>query len=194
MPEKFDSIQRKYSIQEYLDLDSTSLNKYEYFNGNIYEIPGASGVHNLIATRFSTLLNVALDEKPTPYFVMNSDIKIFIPKHNAIVYPDAVVICETIEYFDNENYIITNPLLVVEVLSASTEGYDRGMKFDRYKTIPSFKEYVLVEQKYPYVESRYKIETNTWQETYIENLEENIYLKSIDIYLKLKDIYKGVTF
>ncbi|TAF82453.1 MAG: Uma2 family endonuclease [Runella slithyformis] len=135
-----------YSIEDYFELEAQSLEKLEYYNGTIITMPGASYVHNRIATNVLTLLNIALQS--TNYEANNSDTKIHIPKLASFVYPDAVVICEKPEFYKNRADIITNPLLVVEVVSPSTEDYDRGEKFYLYRTLPSFKQYVVVHQNW----------------------------------------------
>lgn len=182
-----------YTIEEYLQLESRSLEKLEFDNGKIIEMSGADPVHNMIAVRIMAELVFALDEKDKEYFVLNSDQKIQIPDYNQFVYPDAVVICEKIEYYPGSNAIV-NPLLVVEVLSPGTESYDRSGKFIKYKSIPSFMEYVLVRQDKPWVSAFYRQETHLWADTISKGLESNIYLKSIDCTLDLKKIYRGVKF
>ncbi len=185
--------QRKFSIQEYLDMESKSLEKYEYYNGKIINMAGADPIHNLIATLISTELNNLLFSKEQNYFVLNSDQKIRIPELNAFVYPDAVVVCEKIERYEKTSAIV-NPLLIVEVLSPSTESHDRIGKFSMYKMIPSFTEYLLVRQDSVWVNASYREKANTWTDTIVEDLEKKIFLKSIDCELSLKNIYRGITF
>lgn len=99
-----------------------------------------------------------------------------------------------IEYYDNRKDVILNPLLIVAVLSPGTEKYDRGTKFDEYKTIPSFKEYVLISQKMPYVSTYFKEDTELWRIKTTMNKEATVYLRSIDLEISLKDIYDGLQF
>lgn len=183
-----------YTIAEYLALEERALEKSEYYNGEIIAMPGGKYNHNLIASNFICYLGNALDEKGSGLSVLNSDMKIFIPHLATIVYPDAVVVCEKPEFSEGRTDMILNPLLVVEVLSRSTQDFDRTTKFFWYKHIASFQEYVLVEQKMPYLTASYKIAERTWQDTEAKGLESSIYLKSIDCTLDLKKIYKGVTF
>lgn len=179
-----------YSAEEYFELEAQSLEKLEYYNGKIIAMPGASYVHNRIATNLLTLLNVALQS--TNYEANNSDTKIHIPKLASFVYPDAVVICEKPEFYKNRTDIITNPLLVVEVMSPSTEDYDRSEKFYLYRTLPSFKQYVVVHQKLVLVTSFFKLNDKDWRTEDATDLTENIYLQAIDVTLKLSDIYRGI--
>ena len=182
-----------YSIHEYLELESHSSVKHFYYNGKIVEMPGSDVTHNKIAVRIMSELLVALDTKEKEYHVLNSDQKIHIPEYNQFVYPDAVVICEKIEYYPGSNAIV-NPILVVEVLSPSTEAFDRAGKFLRYKTLPSFKEYVLVRQDKPWVSSSFREKPGIWRDTQVESLSESILLPSIDCSLLLSRVYQGVSF
>ncbi len=107
-------------------------------------------------------MGIALENASREFFVLTSDTKIHIARFKSFVYPDAVVVCNEIELYPGSTTVITNPLLIVEVLSPSTENYDRQGKFHEYKQIPSFKEYVLVEQRTPFVVSSFKTAERTW--------------------------------
>jgi len=186
--------EKLYSVDEYLDMEEISAGKSEYFDGEIIPMAGAKFAHNLIATNVTTALSNALDEKDQHFMVLNSDTKIHIPRLRSFVYPDAVVVCEAPEFYEGREDIILNPLLVVEILSPGTEKYDRRSKFGHYKTLPSFQEYVLVAQHLPFVTASYKIAERTWQDTDAEGVEETIYLRSLDVKLSLKRLYKGIVF
>jgi Uma2 family endonuclease len=185
--------EKTYTIEEYLKLESSSLEKLEFDHGKIIKMSGADPIHNIIAVRIMAELLYALDKKDKEYFVLNSDQKIQIPDYDQFVYPDAVVICEHIEYYPGSNAIV-NPLLIVEVLSPGTESYARSGKFIKYKSIPSFMEYVLVRQDKAWVSASYRQETHLWADTISEGLDTEIYLRSIDCSLSLKRIYRGVKF
>ncbi len=185
-------IQKRYSIQDYLEMEEKAMEKHEFHNGKIVEMPGGTANHSLIATNITTALNIALDD--TSYIVLNSDIKIHIPKIRQFVYPDAIVIAEVFEFYENRRDIIVNPLLVVEVLSSSTEDYDKNQKFLKYRMIPSFKEYVLVSQDEPAVSTFFRKEENLWQETNVNGATQSIDLLSLNISIPLAKIYKNVTF
>ena len=183
-----------WDVEEYFEFQENSELKYDYVNGKLIEVPGGTHQHNKIAMRIGAELLFALDNIEKEYHVLNSDMKIAIPNYKHFVYPDAVVICEKIELFENRKDIITNPLLVVEVLSDSTEYYDRGSKFLKYKTLASFKEYVLVHQHLPKVDTFYKAAENTWKEDFADNINQKITLHSLGIELELAKIYKGISF
>ena len=191
----FKGIEQTYSIEEYLKLEQNSNRKHEFYNGKIKEVPGGTTSHNLIATRIAAILTFRLDDKEDKeYFVLNSDMKIQIPDFNHFVYPDAVVVCEKIKLYKNRKDVIINPLLIVEVLSPSTERHDRGPKFLQYKTLPSFKEYLLISQMQPWVCVETKKRGNNWSNIVTKNLDDDFYLKTIDEKISLKSLYKGVNF
>ena len=186
--------ERVYSAEEYLEMEERAVNKHEFLNGKIIEMAGAGHRHNQIAANITAALIIALEEKTSRYIVYNSDMKIQIPHYNHFVYPDTVVICEKPELYKGRTDTILNPLLVVEVLSSSTADYDRGTKFTKYKTIPSFKEYVLVEQDMIEVTSSFRVGDRLWEDSSADNLESSLYLASLDIHLPLKRVYKNVDF
>lgn len=153
---------RTVSLQAYFDAEEKSVDKHEFHNGNITKIAGANFNHDNLAGKVITALNIFIEEKELNYFVNGSDTKIRIESYNKIVYPDAVVICEKPDFFENRKDTITNPLIVVEILSKSTAAHDRSLKFEYYRSLPSFKEYVLIHQE----EKRLSVYTqqadNTW--------------------------------
>ncbi len=186
-------IQKRFTIEEYLDLESKSLEKHEFHNGKIIKMAGASFNHNKIVGNIITALNIALDER-TECSVLPSDIKIHIPRIRRFVYPDAVVICEEPAFYEGRKDTILNPLLIVEVLSDSTDDYDKEGKFLKYSMIPSFREYVLVAQDEPFVTSFYKKEGETWEKKNAEDISQSIHLQSLNIETALAKIYKGISF
>ncbi len=189
-----ENISKTYSIAEYLAMEENSIEKHEFYNGKIVKMPGGKYNHNLIGANIITALNNALDEKQQEYAVLSSDMKIYIPRMLSFVYPDAVVVCEKPLFYEDRKDIILNPLLIVEVLSPSTEEYDRQGKFFDYKQIPSFKEYVLVEQNAAFVTASYKIAERTWQDTEADGFDASIHLQSVDCTISLSKIYKGIKF
>lgn len=185
--------EKLYSVEEYFEMEERSKEKLEHFDGEIHR-PRAKFNHNLIAVNTTTALSNALEVKEQNLLVLNSDTKIHIPRLHSFVYPDAVVVCEAFQFYEGREDIILNPLLIVEVLSPSTSAYDKQGKFGHYKTLPSFQEYVLIEQDAPFVTASYKIAERTWQDTDAEGIEDTIYLRSLDITLSLKRLYKGIVF
>jgi Uma2 family endonuclease len=104
------------------------------------------------------------------------------------------VICEPVEYFDENSEAAKNPVLIVEVLSESSESYDRGEKFKKYRQIPTFRKYVLIEQRFPLVEVFFKIDEKTWQYRVYDQLDQMVQLNSIDADIPLAELYSGVIF
>ncbi len=180
-----------YTISEYLTLEEKAENKHEYYNGNILKMPGASFTHNQIAVNIMVTLANALNNN---FIVLNSDMKIHIPQLESFVYPDAVVVFRKPDFYENRNDVILNPLLIVEVASPSTRKHDRNTKFQYYKTLLSFKEYILIEQVKPWVVASYKIADQTWKDSEASTLNSSIYLQSVDCTIDLKRIYNGVAF
>ena len=186
------TLEKRYTVQEYLTREEASTTKHEFYNGEIIPMSGASFIHNTIAVNVMTALKTVLKTKERKYYVANSDTKIQIESLNHFVYPDAVVVSGKPIYYQQRADIIINPLLVVEVLSNSTEKYDRSLKFDEYCTLPSFQQYVLIAQQQPYVSTFYKESEDLWRRTNVQGAGQSIYLASLDITLALMDIYDGV--
>jgi Uma2 family endonuclease len=130
---------RRVSMEAYLVAEEKSLGKHEFHAGIVTKMSGATYNHNLLAGKIITLLNNYIEENDLNFEVTTSDMKIRLETHDKAVYPDAVVVCDKPEFFQGRKDMITNPLLIVEILSKSTGKYDRGTKFDEYRTIPSFK-------------------------------------------------------
>lgn len=120
--------------------------------------------------------------------------KIFIPAWNHVVYPDAVVIAKAPEFYEDRKDVILNPLLIVEVLSSGTENYDKGAKFEKYQSIPSFCEYVLVRQDKTEVLTYYREEAHLWKRSDFISPDGLISLLSVAAVLEMGRIYKGIEF
>ena len=182
---------KRYTIEEYLALEERSAEKHEFHNGKITPMPGAKLPHNKIALNVARALDNWIEENKLPYIVLNSDMKIMLEKYNRVVYPDTLVVCEKPKYWNGRMDIITNPTLIFEVLSESTEKYDRSNKFTLYRSLPTFKEYVLIEQNEPLVDAYFKQEDtdDLWKITGKTEMEDSIPLHSIGFDLPLAKIY-----
>ncbi len=183
---------RLYTLDEYLRMEGRSQDKYEYYNGKIIKMPYARARHNILSSNATIHIGSAIQALGKNYILFSSDQKIYLPELNYGLYADALVVCEEPKYWQGNDLLLINPVLIIEVLSKSTQKYDRTGKFDEYKTLPSFKEYLLIRQDECHVESRYKEEPNLWRETTATNLDSNIFLKSIGCELSLKALYKNV--
>lgn len=178
-----------YSIEEYLEIEEKSLEKMEYHDGEIFAMAGGSIEHGLLTNNVGTALSNALRKKGKPCRTYSSDVKIAISERK-FLYPDASVVCGKVETFPNMPQGIKNPLLLVEVLSDSTENYDRGSKFQAYQQLDSLQEYLLISQDKVLVEVFFKPKnTAFWYYQAYKNLNEIIELKSIEVEISLQDIY-----
>ena len=135
------------TLELYFQAEAKSLTKNEYHNGLSVPMAGAKLKHNRLAGRTLQQLENFVEANDLPFIVSNSDTKIRIEAFNKVVYPDSVVLCDVPQYFNNRQDTILNPMVVIEVLSDGTDWHDRTTKFEMYRTIPSFQEYVLVYQE-----------------------------------------------
>lgn len=186
--------EKHFTLREYLDRELRSVNKHEFHNGKIVAMPGGKAKHSEIATNFSHAIKLVIKPLPIRFRVYNSDLKIYIESADKAVYPDALVVCEQPDYWQDREDLIVNPLLIVEILSKSTRKYDRGDKFMLYQTLPSFKEYVLVEQKMPHVEAWFRERPNTWDKLVEDQISASIVLRSLGVSIPLSDIYENIEF
>jgi Uma2 family endonuclease len=182
--------QRYYTREEYLVLEDQAEYKSEYYNGEIFAMAGGSRNHSVICFNLNWGIREAIANKDCVGF--DSNMKLDIPRVNLFVYPDLMVVCGEIEFLENRNDVLQNPVLVIEVLSPNTESIDRGKKFSYYRTVPSIREYVLVSQAEPLVEVFYKQDEKTWRYTVIKGLENTVTFQTLQCELALKDIYQKV--
>lgn len=185
---------RLYSLSQYLVREEKAQEKHEFYNGIIRKMPGGTFRHNEIASNTLTALKAAVRGLPGPYRVLNSDQKIYIEPANVGVYPDALVICAEPVFYQGRQDLITNPLVVVEVLSRSTASYDRQGKFLLYQQLPSFREYVLIEQTRPEVETWFREEENLWRKTVVSGIKAQALLRALGVALPLGEVYENVLF
>lgn len=181
-----------YSPAEYLALETAAEYKSEYIDGQIVPMSGGSPNHNRIAINLVSALNFAL--RGQPYDVFMSDMRLGIPNYRLYTYPDVMVVASPLEFAENRRDTITNPIIIAEVLSTSTEKYDRGDKFKRYRTIPNFQEYVLISQNAMEIEVFTKNEQHKWELSEYEGAESVLRLNQIQFQISLSEIYNKVEF
>lgn len=176
-----------YTPEEYLALERSAESKHEYFNGEIFAMSGASKWHVLIVTNLVVELGSQL--KGGPCQVYSTDLRVRVAPTGLYTYPDVIVLCDEPRFSDEQEDTLLNPALIIEVLSESTKDYDRGGKFEQYRTIDSFVEYLLIAQDRSHVEHHTRQLDASWilQET--NNLEDTIHLKSVRCSLRMADIY-----
>jgi Uma2 family endonuclease len=181
------------TLEAYFKAEEKSLTKNEYHDGIIIPMAGAKLRHNRLAHRAAHLIEIFNEEKELDYIVSNSDTKIRIEDFNKVVYPDAVVVCPPPQYYNGREDTITNPLVVVEVLSTSTKKFDQGTKFEMYRSLPSFKEYVLVYQDLHRVAVWTKQNDGSWlPKDYIGDEAVAILHALEGCPLPLKRLYRGL--
>jgi Uma2 family endonuclease len=180
------------SPAEYLRLEREAPYKSEYYAGEIFSIAGGSPTQSLItASVLKELGNLLKGNRCAPY---DSNLRVFVAADGLYTYPDALVICGPLELVPGHDDMVTNPTLIVEVLSDSTEAYDRGKKFAHYRMLPSFAEYVLISQKEPLVEVFFRQGDGTWQLTPVRGRDATVRLQSLGVELCLAEIYERVEF
>jgi Uma2 family endonuclease len=182
---------KTYTLSEYLLKEDRSVEKHEFYNGQIIPMAGAKFRHNQISGNIITAINMAVMSLEK-YWVLNSDQKIYIEPKNIVVYPDVVVVCETLQFWNHREDTIINPLLIVEILSKSTRKYDRSDKFMIYQTLPSFKEYILIESNEVHVESWFKTTDNTWNKWIANDLQTSIAFRALEVEIPLAAIYRRI--
>lgn len=187
------SATKQYTVAEYLRVEARTGVRHEFYNGNIRPMPGGTLSHNRITKNVIQHLSNALDIK-TGFEVFGSDQKVFLPHYNFYLYPDAVVVAEKPIQAETDARAIINPLLIVEVLSASTESYDREQKFLEYRSLPTFREYVLIRQNAPEILSFFREAPDLWRESIVEGLEKEVLFRSVDVRLALSLLYRNVEF
>lgn len=178
------------SVEEYLALERRSETKNEYLNGEIFAIAGASRSHNLIAGNAFAALHQQLRGRGCE--VYTNDMRILAPAAGLLTYPDVLVVCGDPQLADAEIDTLLNPTLIIEVLSPSTESYDRGRKFASYRTIPSFVEYLLLAQDRVSAERFVKQQNGGWLLTESNRFEDVLDLPSIGCTLAMRDAYDRV--
>lgn len=179
------------SIEEYRNLEIETDIRYEFHDGYVYAMAGGTLNHGIITGNVFGELRDALRKKDNGCFPLNSEVKLYVDQLNSFFYPDAMTICGQAEKASKEKEAITNPILIVEVLSQSTAAYDRGDKFYFYRQIPSLQEYILIEQETAKVEV-FKREGDLWRISNAIGLESSITLESLQITLQLTEIYRNV--
>jgi len=178
------------SPEAYLERERNAASRSEYRDGRIMAMTAGPEEHSLLSVNLTALLHSQL--RGGSCRVYNSDLKVRLPNTLRYVYPDATVVCGPSEFQDERKDILTNPTVILEVLSDSTEAYDRGEKWERYQRLPSLREYVLVSQSHATVE-RYCRQGDLWIYALTSGLEASVMLESIGVTLPLADIYEGIT-
>lgn len=184
---------RRYSLEEYFALELASEEKYEYFDGEIVNMSGGSRDHEQIIANVLVALRTALRGRACRVYPSNLRVK--VPSQPPYRYPDLTALCD-VPRFEKIGGVdaLINPSLIVEVLSSSTEAYDRSDKFTHYKSIETFAEYVLIAQRREHATQFIRGENGVWTHREYNDFEGVIRLASLDCELSLRDLYEDVEF
>ncbi len=180
------------SPEEYFDMEEVAEYKNEYYHGETFVMSSASFNHNLIGgDTFVSLHNLL---RNSDCIVFTSNMKIQVDEDRHYTYPDISIVCGDAEFAKDRNDIITNPLVIFEILSESTMNYDRGSKFTAYRNISFLKDYILIDQYTCHVEYFHKNEAGKWILDEFKNPDDTFKIRSVDIELSLDTIYARVKY
>lgn len=183
---------KTYTAEEYLASELESDLRHEFRNGEIIEMTGGTPAHNEINGNLLMLLKLAL--RGQPYWVFVADQRLWLPECNLYTYPDVMVAAKPLQLQEGRTDTVMNAIFVAEVLSKSTRSYDLDEKFAAYRTIPTFQEYLLIDQYSPQVSHYIKQKDNQWLFTDYAGMEGNIHLSSVAVEIPLAELYGNVEF
>ncbi|WP_414756239.1 Uma2 family endonuclease [Anabaena sp. CCY 9910] len=183
---------RYYTPEEYLELEEKAEFRSEYRNGEIIPTTGGTTNHNKIAGNFYSYLKSALRGKD--YEIYIADVRLWLPRYQQYTYPDVMVIQGEPVYAGTNTTTVTNPSLIVEVLSKFTKNYDQGDKFHYYRSIPEFQEYILIDQHEYHVMQYVKTAADQWLFTELESDSATLSLNTVDLQISIPEIYEKVNF
>ena len=178
------------SPDEYLELERKAEFKSEYFQGEVFAMAGASRWHGLIVLNVGAELRQQLKARPCETYA--SDMRLRVSPSGLYTYPDVMVVCDEAQFADDQKDTLLNPNLIVEVLSDSTRDYDRGRKFQHYRTVPSLREYLTIEQDAPHIERWTRQPEDRWLLTEFSDLSQSVQLTSVSCVLSLTEVYDKV--
>jgi Uma2 family endonuclease len=178
--------------EEYLAMEEAAEYRSEYYQGEIFAMAGATSNHNLIAGEVYTQMNLAFKGKDCVAYII--DVRLWIKANGLFTYPDLMVVCGKTEFYENRKDTITNPALVVEVLSEATKDYDRGTKFMLYRSIPTLREYLIIHQKQIHIEQFSLDEKGRWFLREYNDPNAILHCASVDFQIPLREIYTKVEF
>ena len=177
---------------EYLDLERSLESKNEFFDGEVFAMSGGTPLHSQIATNLAREFGNKLKGRDCiPY---NPDLRLKVELAGLFTYPDLSVVCGPLQFAPGTDDTVVNPTLIIEVLSDSTEAYDRGKKFENYRQMPALREYLLVSQKEPRIEQFVRQENEQWLLREAAGWEATLALPSLEIKISLAEVFAGVEF
>ncbi|OCQ99582.1 hypothetical protein BCD64_11075 [Nostoc sp. MBR 210] len=181
-----------YTPEEYLELEEKAEFRNEYRDGEIIPMTGGTTNHNKLALNLAVFLKMML--RGQDYEIYMSDVRLWIPRYRQYTYPDVMVIAGEPVYTGTNTTTVMNPCLITEVLSKSTKNYDQGDKFTYYRSIPEFKEYILIDQYNYHVMQYVKTAEGQWLFTETETQSATLSIQTLNVEITLSDIYERVNF
>lgn len=178
------------SVEEYLAREQTSDQRHEFYAGRVLAQAGGSATHNRIT--MNTLNSLYLQLQQRPCRVYGSDMRVKVPLKQSYVYPDTTVVCGDEQFADANQEILLNPVVIIEVLSPSTERHDRGHKFEIYRSIASLQEYILIAQDTRRIDHFVRQSEKLWMFSSISEEEGELLLSSIHCVLQIEQVYRDV--
>lgn len=183
---------KRLTAEEYLEFERGSDIKHEFYNGRIYAMAGAKRRHNVIALNIGSEIREHLKGRDCEAYP--SEMRVFVPRFGLYTYPDVSVVCGKPEFQDAVLDTLLNPVLLIEILSDSTESYDRGKKFQHYRSIESLQEYVLVSQNEARIEKYIRQGDGFWVLSEAVGVDSSITFESIDCPISLAEVYDKIDF
>jgi Uma2 family endonuclease len=187
MPKK-----KLFTYAEYLALEARSEQKHEYFDGEMFAMPGTTATHSCISSNLNRHIHERLDG--TPCRVFDSNLKVRVVATGLVAYPDLTVVCGDPGFDGDKQLVLLNPKVIVEILSPSTETYDRTVKVRHYRQIESLGEIVLVAQDEPRIETYLRSPDGSWKHEFYSGLENPLEIVSLQLSIPLASIYDRVVF
>ncbi|PZV18451.1 MAG: hypothetical protein DCF22_01645 [Leptolyngbya sp.] len=182
--------QRIYTPDEYLELELASETRSEYRNGAIISMTGGTPDHNELAINLAAFFKSVLRGKP--YRIFGADQRLWIPDRNLYIYPDVMVIEKPLQLQTGRTDTVINPCFIAEVLSKSTQDYDHGEKFSAYRTIDSFREYLLIDQYNIHIEHYVKTAANQWLLSEYDDPNITLSLSAFEAHIEIIDLYENI--
>lgn len=179
---------RLFSVAEYLAQEQASLEKHEYFEGHILAMAGGTARHAYLISQTNILVGLGLRRGPCAIY--SADLRVRVQESGLLTYPDLSVVCGALSYDPEDRHAITNPTVLFEVLSPSTERYDRGEKFHHYQKIPTLRDYVLVSSQEPLIEVYHRLADGAWRYTAF-GPGELARVDSVGLSLPVGELYEG---
>lgn len=180
------------TTEQYFTFAETSEGKHEYYRGAVYAMTGGTARHNLIVANIIALLHGQL--RATTCRVFPSDLRLKIEQTGLYTYPDVSVICGPIFFSDNRQDTVTNPVVLIEVLSPRTENYDRGRKFEHYRTIETLQEYIVVAQDRVHIEHYVRQDTSRWLFVDFSAINQTVHVGAINCTVPVDIVYENIPF